>query len=112
MRKTNLQHAHHRRQARRLPSAQQVRAQQIGADELMNQAEWTFRHHPEALRHLRRAYARFCVCLLNRIELANHEHRTTGQGALAKFIGRFFFYVFSFFIGETGKRRGIQKQRT
>lgn len=48
----------------------QERALNLGADELMSQAEWALRSRPRALRNVREAYTRFCGFLLGKIEQA------------------------------------------
>jgi hypothetical protein len=53
---------------RRFPSRREIRALNIGADELMNIASWVFRKDPSALKNLRREYRSFCSSLLRKIE--------------------------------------------
>jgi hypothetical protein len=55
---------------RRFPSRRQVRAVELGADELIARAEWHFRARPRVLRHLRDTYRRFCAAILAKIERA------------------------------------------
>jgi hypothetical protein len=54
--------------ALRFPSARQLRAVELGADELIARAEWSYRARPRVLRNLRRAYRQFCLYLLEKIE--------------------------------------------
>ncbi len=49
-------------------SRQEIRAVELGADELIARAEWIFRSRPRALRNLRRANRHFCSFLLEQIE--------------------------------------------
>ena len=54
----------------RFSSPRQLRAVELGADELIARLEWELRNHPRALRNLRRAYRRFCWDLLAKLERA------------------------------------------
>ncbi len=52
----------------RFPSRREIRAVELGADELIARAEWHFRARPQVLRNLRSAYRRFCSFILDKIE--------------------------------------------
>jgi hypothetical protein len=58
---------------RRIPSQLERRAVELGADELVALAEWTFHNRPRTLRNLRASYRRFCSVLLQKIE-AGYDH--------------------------------------
>jgi hypothetical protein len=53
---------------RRFPSRREIRAIEIGCDELMALLDWQFRNRPRALRWLRRLYRFFCWLLLSVLE--------------------------------------------
>jgi hypothetical protein len=53
---------------RRFPSRRQIRADELGADELMAQLEWVLRDRPQALRNARACYRKYCNSVLARIE--------------------------------------------
>ena len=59
-----------RKRVRRFPSRRQLRALEIGCDELMNLAAYVLRQRPRAVKNLRRAYRRFCGSILDKIERA------------------------------------------
>jgi len=50
------------------PSRRQLRALELGADELIGRAEWEFRARPRTLKNLRANYMKFCMYLLRAIE--------------------------------------------
>lgn len=54
--------------ARRFPSPRQMRAVELGADELMALLEWELRERPRALRLARGRYTVFCRRLLAQLE--------------------------------------------
>ena len=55
----------------RFPSRLELRAVELGADELINLAEWKFRHRPRALRNLRNDHRHYLARLLHKIERAS-----------------------------------------
>jgi hypothetical protein len=55
---------------RRFPGELELRAIELGSDELLNQASWIFRARPRTLRNIRRKYRRFCLLLFRKIESA------------------------------------------
>lgn len=50
------------------PSALQIRALELGADELMGRLEWILRDRPRALCNARMRYQCFCASLMSQIE--------------------------------------------
>lgn len=52
------------------PIRLQERAAELGSDELMALAEWTFRSRPRESKHLRRRHVAYCVALLPEIKRA------------------------------------------
>lgn len=59
-----------RKRSCRFPTVRQVRAIDLGADELHARLEWQLRNRPKALRNARRRYASFCYRALTEIERA------------------------------------------
>jgi len=53
---------------RRFPSRRQIRARELGADELQNRLEWKFRTRPRKLRAIRRRHMLYCTELLGTLE--------------------------------------------
>jgi hypothetical protein len=53
---------------RRFPSRGEVRAVELGADELIALCEWSFRARPRKLRNLRARYVDYCASLLREME--------------------------------------------
>lgn len=53
--------------SRRFPSTLEIRALEIGADELHGRLEWRLRDQPKALRAARKRYRLFCASLLRQL---------------------------------------------
>jgi hypothetical protein len=70
-----------RQAPRSFPSSQEIRAVEIGADELVSRAEWALRRHPRTLRNVRRAYLRLCVFVLGQVKRASQERRSNSSQA-------------------------------
>jgi hypothetical protein len=58
------------KKGQRFPSQQEVRAVELGVDELHARLEWGLRGRPRALRAARRKYRDYCGSLLAKLELA------------------------------------------
>jgi hypothetical protein len=58
----------HRRRVRGWPSRRELRAVEIGADEIHARLEWALGTRPRALRAARRRYRIFCTDALSRLE--------------------------------------------
>ena len=52
------------------PTADEERALELGADELIERLEWLLRDRPTALRKVRDRYRNFCTELYRRLEKA------------------------------------------
>jgi hypothetical protein len=55
-------------ETRRFPTDRQLRALELGADELHNRLEWSLRDRPRALRNARLRYRQFCISLVRTLE--------------------------------------------
>jgi hypothetical protein len=66
---------------RRFPSRRQIRAVELGADELMAQLEWVLRDRPRALRNAQRRYQSFYIATLASLEKSRRQsgNDRTGQ---------------------------------
>jgi len=53
---------------RRFPTPRELRAVELGADELMARLEWELRCRPRTLQSVRARYRRFCAESLSRLE--------------------------------------------
>jgi hypothetical protein len=71
---------------RRLPSRRQIRALQLGADELIARFEWEFRARPTKLKNLRERYRGFCARLLREFERENAPRKTANNSVPTKLV--------------------------
>ena len=63
----------------RFPSRREIRAVELGANELVGLLEFALRDSPVPLRHLRAGYRRYCCWLLAKLERVGRQMGASGR---------------------------------